>query len=78
MKNSIDEAIKFIKQKDVDHGVGWSDDTLEIAVAMVEYTQCLLDSINDIIEKNTKNRRYWKKWEEEVMEIIKSQYDMEN
>ena len=63
------EAIDLIKRKDEEVGEGWSDDTEEIANIMVEFRRRTTNQIMKIMEAGTPNRRYYKGWEERVMEL---------
>ena len=68
-KKKMKEAMDLIKKKDEELGEGWSDDTEEIAKIMVDFRDRTTSQIMKIMEKGTPNRRYYKGWEERVMEL---------
>ena len=63
-------AIELIRKKEEDLGRGWSDDTEEIAMVMVEFQNETLAKIKKIIENGTPNRGKYKGWEERVFRFV--------
>jgi len=52
MINNLENAIQFVYEKDKEKGEGWSDDSNEIAKALVEYANF---KINEFIKDSTVN-----------------------
>lgn len=69
MDNEIktSEAFSLVKEWDLEKGESWSNDSFAIAEIMGLYAQKKLDEILRIILKNTKNRKKYKNWEEQII-----------
>jgi len=69
--NAKKQALELIRKKDEEFGEGWSNDIEEIARLMVEFQNSTLKDIKQIMENSTPNRRYYKGWEERVLDLCK-------
>lgn len=63
------ETIDFIRRRDDKEGPAWSDRTEGVAEAMEEYVNEHLQEIKEIIERGTVNRRHYKMWELQVLQM---------
>lgn len=62
--------IEFVRYKD-SSGTDWSKSTEGLVLAFEEFAAATNKEALEIIEKGTKNRRYWKNWEKKLMRVLR-------
>lgn len=63
---------EFVLEKD-SNDIGWSATFDGIVLALEEFAAANNKEALEIIEKGTRNRRYWKDWEVKLLKVLKGQ-----
>ena len=65
---------EFVRYKD-SSGTEWSNSTESLVLAFEEFAAATNKDALEIIEKGTKNRRYWKNWEKRLIRVLRGKND---